>query len=264
MQALHRGDLTEAESLLAEAVQTYGLDVESRQQYALVLWRREARPEALRQLDQAIELAGDDPLLLTRRAEWQFALGHTAAGLADLEAALDIEPHCIAARFLRARHFQRFGHWELALADFHQVLALAPTHPEALLEKARVHWQLAQSTSHTGRDQLQCALATLQTLLSESPPDQHSPDALLLTGRVYGGLARYDDAAQALAAAVRRAGPNAEILYYLADSQYHCGRCDEALATVQQSLTLAPASPAAQALVARIQLARSRDPSTVH
>ena len=55
----------------------------------LAAWLRE---RALSQLDDAIELAGDDPALLVRRAEWHLALSNLAAAQADAEAALAPTP----------------------------------------------------------------------------------------------------------------------------------------------------------------------------
>src|SRR5262245_24859229 len=81
--AMQRHDLAEAEMLLAKAVETYHLDPEAHRQYAAVLWQRGARKEALVELDHAIELAGDDPALLVRRAEWHLALNNLPAAQAD-------------------------------------------------------------------------------------------------------------------------------------------------------------------------------------
>src|SRR5438477_10976663 len=53
VSAMQRHDFAQAETLLAEAVNTYGLDPEAHRQYAAVLWQRGARGKALAELDRA-------------------------------------------------------------------------------------------------------------------------------------------------------------------------------------------------------------------
>jgi tetratricopeptide (TPR) repeat protein len=255
--AVQRHDLVEAEMLLAKAVETYNLDPEAHRQYAAVLWQRGARKEALAELDHAIELAGDDPVLLVRRAEWHLTLNNLPAAQADAEAALNADPNAATTWLLRARLLLHRGEAEEALAAYHRVLNLEPNQREALFEEAQLHWSLAVSDPQNFQPQLQRALMSVQALLDTYSPGEESAATLLLAGRIHTRLGRYDDATRMLASAARRGGDNWEVLHMLAEAQLLAGRTDEALVTAQQALALAPQNVASNDLVQRIHVAQA-------
>ncbi len=261
VNAMQRRDYAEAERLLAQAIETCGVDPQARQQYAAVLWERGARDAALEQLNRAIELAGDDPALLIRRAEWQYAMQDAAAVEMDIEAALAADPRAPAAWLLKARLARQAYDHEQALAAYHRVLALEPAHREALLEKAEVHGALADASPEASAAQLQQGLRTVQILLDTYPPNEEPAPVLFLAGRIHARLGRYDDASRALTAAVRRGGPSAEVLHCLAEVQLLADRPAEALATAGQAVALAPQSAAGRQLLARAQVAQGSSAS---
>jgi tetratricopeptide (TPR) repeat protein len=255
--AMHRNDYSEAESLLAQAVDRCGTDPEARQRYAAVLWQRGARDAAIGQLNTAIELAGDDTTLLVRRGEWHLALEHWRSAAADAEAALDANPSAAAAWLLRARLASRQNDPEAALAAYHRVLALEPHHREALWEKAQLHWSLAGDPSAGSPGQLHRALMNVQVLLEQCPPGEEPPAALLLAGRVHARLGRYEDASQMLANAARRGETAPQVWHELAEAHLLAGRHYEAAASAQHALALNPGSAAGQELWRRIQVAQA-------
>src|SRR5262249_46873230 len=131
--AMQRENYAEAETLLAQAVDTYGLDPEARARYAAVLWQRGARDAAVEQLNQAIELAGEDAALVVRRGEWHLAMNRLGAARNDAQKALDANPDLASAWLLQARLAVSGRDFPEALAAYHRVLALEPGHREALL-----------------------------------------------------------------------------------------------------------------------------------
>ncbi len=262
VSAMQRHDYAEAETLLAQAVDTYGVDPEARRQYAAVLWQRGAQDAAIAQLNRAIELTGDDPALLVRRAEWHLAMRDLPAAQADAEAALNADPHAAAAWLLKARLARQSDDIDQALAAYHRVLAIEPGHREALLEKAELHWALSERVPENDPSQLQRGLMAVQVLLETYPPSEEPAPALFLAGRMHARLGRYEDASRVLTAAARRGGPSPELLHALAEAQLLAGRPDEALVTAHQALALAPGSSWSQNLLQRVQLAqRSRSNS---
>jgi tetratricopeptide (TPR) repeat protein len=260
VSAIQRRDYATAEALLAQAVETCGVDAEARRQYATVLWHRGERNAALAQMDRAIELAGDDPALLVCRAQWHLVMHDLPAAQADAEAALDADPYAVAAWLLKARLARHASDVEQALADYHRVLALEPTHREALKEKAELHWGLSGAPGEESHPQLQRALMTVQVLLDTYPPSEEPAEALLLAGRIHSRLGRHGDAVRTLTAAAHCGPPSADALSCLAEAQLLAGRSEEAVTTARQALALAPQSRASHDLLQRAQLARNAPP----
>ena len=69
--ALERGEYEQAEALLAGAIKACDADPQARRYYAEALWQRGAGHEAITQLQQAVELSGEDAELMVRLAEMQ-------------------------------------------------------------------------------------------------------------------------------------------------------------------------------------------------
>src|SRR5207248_4623999 len=137
-------------------------------------------------------------------------------------AALDADPRSAAAWLLQARLAIHRGASQEALAAYHRVLALEPSHREALLEEAQLHWSL--SVGETDGPQLQRALMTVQSLLDTYSPGEEPASALLLAGRIHSRLGRYEDATRLLAVAAHQGGDSLEALHGLAEAQLLSGR----------------------------------------
>jgi tetratricopeptide (TPR) repeat protein len=255
--AMQRNDSAQAETLLAQAVERCGTDREARERYATTLWHRGAREAAIAQLDQAIELAGGEAALLVRRGQWNLEMGNIRAAQADAEAALDADPNAPATWLLRARLAARSNETREALAAYHRVLAIEPQHREALWEKAQLHWALASEATEASPSQLHRAFANIQVLLDHYPPGDEPAAALCLAGHVQMRLGRYEEASRALALALERGGPRAELCHDLAEAQLLAGHHREALGSARQALALEPHRATSQELVQRIQVAQA-------
>ena len=253
--AMQRNDYAGAESFLAQAVETYAFDPETRRQYAEALWRRGARREALAEIDAALELAGRDATLLARRAGWKLEEGDDAGALADTDLALQVDSQSAGVWLLRGRISRQKNDLPQALADYHRALAIEPAHREALLEKAGVHWLLAAGDSLAAADQQRRALSALHALLETYAQGQEPPHVLHLAGQTYAALARHDEAAKMFTLVAQRARPDPELLYQLAESQLRSGRPVEALTHARQALAMAPEHARCRELVSRIDIA---------
>ena len=229
--AIDRGAWEEADRLLAEAIQTCPIDPEVRRHYAEVLWFREDRDGALAQLDEALVLSGDDVSLLVRASEMRLDHGQVDRALLGVEQALDLDPKYPPALVLRGRIMQHTGQPRQALSDFHRALGYEPNQPEVLLLSAELYRGLGQPNR---------ALVNLEALADTYPPGEEPGRVLYLTGLAYAELDRFDEASDSFAAALARWGPNPELLYQLARSQWLAGRAIEARSAAQQALTIAP------------------------
>ncbi len=256
--ALERGDAPAAEKLLAKAVETCDTDPEARRLYADCLARRGATSDALAQLDEAIILSSEDPMLLVRRGEIHLSQGRVGGAMRSVESAINLDPRYAPAWLLRARARAHAGRSREALADYHRALGLQPGNRDTLLEIAQLHWRIAGQRPDQQAGQLQRALVTLQALEDTYPQGEEPQKALYLSGLVYDRLNRPQDAVRSLTAARLRGQDHPELLVALALAQFHAGRAREAMATVEQSLLLQPQHAASRRLRETIRVAMNR------
>ena len=251
ISAMERRDWTNAELLLAKAVESCPEDVEARRHHAEALWFRGQHQQAVGQLAEAIRLSGDDPTLWVRWGEMQLALGQLDPGLQGAQTALDLDPGIARGWALRGKAMRQRGDSRAALADFQHALALDPNNRDLLFDIAEMYRELQQPRR---------ALASLQTLLESYPAQEEPQKILLLAGLAYMALDRPEEAVERLLAADRRGPPSTEVLYQLALAELQAGRPDLADAAARNALTLDPRHPASRELLERMSLAQ-RDPA---
>ena len=193
--AIEAGQWEQAETLLARAVETCPEDSEARRHYAEALWHRGSQREAVRQLDQAAILAGEDAELHVRIAQMRLALGQVNLARRHAERAVDLDPKTSATWAIRGCVLRAAGHPRRALADYHRALVYAPEDRVILLATAQLYRELHQP---------QQALSMLHTLVDTHSPGEEPPEVVHLQGLICSELGRHDDAAEAFAAAARR------------------------------------------------------------
>ncbi len=245
--ALERRQLDQAESLLAQAVQSCPVDVDARRNYAEALWHRGQRQQAIGQLEEAIKLAGDDASLQVRMAEMQLAAGRIHLARQHAEQALDFDPKNSAAWAVRARTARTVGDWRAALADYHRAMAGAPDDRTILLDVAEVYRELNQPER---------ALATLHRLADTYSPGEEPQQVLYLQGLAYMALGRATDAAETFALAAARDQPSPEVLYRLGQAELAAGRADEAAAAARRALAIDPEHAPSRELLGRLDVVR--------
>jgi tetratricopeptide (TPR) repeat protein len=228
---MERGDWPQAEKLLAHAIESCPVDSDARRHYAEVLWQRGARAEALAQLAEAIRLSPDDARHRVRQSEMLLATGNSRGALDSAQRAVALDPNSSACWTSRARAAWQLGEARAALADCHRALAIEPESRELLWLSAELYRELGQP---------QRALANLQSLMETYPVGEEPPQALFLAGLAYAALGRYDNAIQSYQAARGRGRPDAELLFRLAEAQWHAGRTAQAAAAAREALALSP------------------------
>jgi len=245
MSAIDRGDWPEAETLLAQAVESCEVDSESRRYYAETLWRRGARDEARAQLEEAVRLAPEQVELHVRLAEVYLELGLTAQAGERVDQALAINPRVAGAWAIRARLLRQDGQPQQALADFHRALAYDP-------ENRAVLWQLAELYRDLGRPQR--TLANLRSLADTYPPGNEPAEVLVALAGACSALGRPKDAAEHLAAVARSGPKSPEIYWRLAEAQLQAGCPAEAAQSARAALALDPAHEGSRAVLDRLAM----------
>jgi tetratricopeptide (TPR) repeat protein len=252
--SLEHGRQADAETCLAQAVAVCPVDSEARRHYAEALWRRNARTEAVAQMEEAIRLAGEDAALWARLAEMRLAVGQGALAAQAAEKAVEYDRKLAAAWAVRGAVARAEGRNADALADYLRALGQAPRDRAILMEVAESYRLLNQP---------QRALQTLQTLAETYSPGEEPGRVLYLLGTAQLAVGRPDDAAASLSAAIARENPTVEMYYQLAEAQYMSGHPSEAAAAVQQALAMQPSHGPSRELLQRIELARHPRDSAV-
>lgn len=249
VSALDAGDTATADRLFSEAVETCDSDPNARRHYAETLWQRGKRADAIVQLNEAIRLSPEDDTLLVRAAEIHLAMGDAAAAQKDVRLAIDINPRSPTAWMLVGRIEAVGGHPRDALAAYHRALSYAPENRDALFELAECYRRLGQPER---------ALLSLQNLADTYPPGEEPRQVAYLQGLALAALGRDQDAVEALAQAVSRGTPNAELLYALAEAETRCGLPEQAWRHVQQAIAADPRHAPSRRLAEH--LARAQQP----
>lgn len=241
------GQWGRAEDLLAQAVKTCPANGDAHRAYAEALWNGGQRERALMQIREAIRLNDRDPLLFVRAAEMQLAQGRTEFAMQAAQRAVDLDPKLAAAWSVRARIHRANQANEEALADFHR--ALGYDRGNRALE-----WEIAEL--YRQMNQPQRALTALQTLADQYPPGEEPQAVLYSQGLALLELGRANDAAETLAVAAGRGGPNPDVLYQLAQAQWQAGQAKPALDAARQALDLSPNHEPSRKLLDEIQFAQ--------
>jgi spermidine synthase len=182
--ASYRRDPGVASALLATA-QSYGpsgaaLAAE------LALAQTAASPEALAQLDRAVEL-DDGCMVRLIRAEARLGLADGAGALADADACLAREPHDTRARLVRARALWASDKLQAAAGEMDRLIVMGPGRGTPAVEQTAAEIYLA-------RGRLQDGARVLQGVLERQP---ENPANWLLLADAFGQLGLGDAAARA-------------------------------------------------------------------
>jgi tetratricopeptide (TPR) repeat protein len=249
--ALERGQSQEAETLLAKAVAICPADHDARRYYAETLWLRDARPQAVAQVEEACRLDPEDTGLRVRLAEMYLALPRVELARQSVEMAIDRNPRLEVAWAVRGRVMRAQGDLRQALADYHRALGFSPGDRQVLGEVADVYRQLRQPER---------ALETIQCLAETYSPGEEPVEVLCRLGQAYAALGRYDDAVASFSTAASRGTPSPQVLCCLGEAQWRAGRGRDAVDTLRQAIAIDPRYGPSGDLLRQIELAAQATP----
>ena len=198
IEALERGNLTEAEKRLEDAVKYDKNDINHRRHYAEVLWQQGKYQEALQQLDEALKRGGQNSAILhISLAEkylerGDYATAHYHADEAVRLNSQDYHSWALRGRAKRLQASREVGYVEHTMAMLHQAredyiraVSLSPNNQELLAELATVQMSCGQPEQ---------ALATWFTLQSLYPQGSEPNEVLIGITETLMVLRRFDEA----------------------------------------------------------------------
>lgn len=252
--AMETGQWQQAEDLLRKSLTTVPDDASAHRAMAEALWHRGAREEAIAQIEVAVEHDKTNASLHVKAGEMSLAVGARDAALMHAERAIRADSTLADAWALRGHCFQKMNKPDRALADLQHALEYEPNNSAVLTDVALMYRERGQSSR---------CLTTLYNLLDTYPPGEESQQALMLTGLTLMDLNRHKQASEILALAAQRGQPNADLLYYLAQSYSAAGELEQAAVTAQQALALDASHQPTRELMSQLA-ARTAPESPLH
>jgi len=228
--AMESGQWTEAERLLAKAVEESPDDPESRRHYAEALWKRGEKEAAIRHLEQAVGSGGGYEHH-ARLAQMYLDTQQIDKATHHADRAIDLQPEKPEGWAVRARILDRQKLDHDALIAYQRARGLAPSDRALLWDMARLYERLNRA-----RD----SLAVMQDLSNTYTPGEESQEVLYCMGRICASLGRSDEATDYYVDALRRGPATPDILYHMADAQYRLGNLAKSQDILHQALALDP------------------------
>ena len=240
---------SEAEKLFTEALRRSPADERAHWGMAEILFERGDCEAAIRHMQAAARLSGENPDLLVRLGEMHLQAGRLDQAAEHAEKALAGNRQCCDAWALRGQVLRRQNRLDESLQCYHRALIHQPNHPQVQLEIADLYREL---------DRPQRALATLDRLIDSQAGEVALPRAWLLKGQALADLGQRKEAQGYLQRASELAADDdIDLLLQLAESQVQSGELAEARLCLGRALQHDPQNP--QALALQGELARRFD-----
>jgi tetratricopeptide (TPR) repeat protein len=249
MDAVQRGQLTDAEMLFSRAVQMCPLDERMQCHYADTLWQLGNRDQAVNHMEEAVRLSGGNPELVVRLGDMYLACGAVARAAEQAELALLAQRQLASAWALKGDTLRAQQRFEEGLASYHRALSYQEHFPRVQLAVAETYREQGRPTR---------ALATLRTLADGYPSGEVPQHVLFLQGVTLKELGRQDAAVERLIAAAKQGDASPELWYHLAEAHYLAGDPANARLAVQAALAQAPQHGPSQALRDQLEALQRR------
>ena len=238
---IHKGNLDEAEPLLAQAAQLDANDFVMHQGRGMIQLERHRPIQAIVEFSRTLELDPGNIFTLLQRAAAYQEVGEFDDALADLGEILSHDPRHRVALAARARIHAWRGAGDLAVADLAAIVALDPHDPRGLYQRATVLRRIGRAEA--ARAAYAETLTAIDAKVAAAPNE--AADYEILRAVV---LADSGQTARAIALIDARLARNAD------DSTLLNERCwtratanvelSQALADCEQAVARAPDNPA--------------------
>ncbi len=229
--AMRDGQRDKAEVLVRQSLQKNPVSDDSRILYAKILWEKNQKQSAISTLAVVAEKEDASCDVLLEISQMYLAVS-------DLDHARNSIGKCVMKYpnnpdiwRIRAQYFELRGNTEQAWVDLHHSLSLNKMQHNVRLDLAK---------SYLNNNQPQRALESAQYVLSNAQTGEEPVDAYILEGKSLYALQRYGQAENSFQIAVSRVNNNPDLYYYLACTQQQLGKFDQALASADKGLAIAP------------------------
>ena len=192
IQAMRDGKWNTAEGLFTDALAVSATDDRAHRGLAESMWQRDERESAIKHMEQAVRLSGNDPKLVERLGRMYLEVGRLDDANEQCLLALESDRDSAQTWALRGDCLFGQGQYDDALAAYHHALALQPDYAEVQIQAAEIY-------RTQGRyDRVLATLDRLQENTSENTPwraDMLKGIAMRELGRCNEAMRCFDHAA---------------------------------------------------------------------
>ncbi len=142
--ALKQGDTIRSEQLVTESIKADSTSAQAHAFFAELYRLNKKLPQAIAQLDKAMELAPNEAQLYSSRGLLRYQSNDYMGAISDYDKALELAQNDVIARFNRALLRSFLGDNNNALADFIKVLEAQPNNDIARFNAALLQNQLGK------------------------------------------------------------------------------------------------------------------------
>ncbi|MGB7345102.1 MAG: tetratricopeptide repeat protein [Pirellulaceae bacterium] len=139
LQAMHEGNWTTAESLFTDALELSSSDDRAHRGLAESFWQRNQQAAAIKHMENAVRLSGNDPKLVQRLGRMYLEVGRIEEANRQSLVALEAERFSAEVWALRGDCLTSQGNYDEALAAYHRALALQPDYPDVQIQAAEIY-----------------------------------------------------------------------------------------------------------------------------
>jgi tetratricopeptide (TPR) repeat protein len=204
---------------------------------------------AIEHMQRAVELAGNEPKLIVELGEMYLAAGQWLPAKRQSELALNINHRFAPGWALQAKTSLAKGNLDAALADFQRAAGLDPGLPGV---------QLAIADIYRRKQQPLRALAAVEQLLNQYPPDQQPERVLLAKSVALMELRQLGPAIEVLQTASHREDASSEVFLRLGQAQLLAGQVSQARLTLNLGKKSFPERGEFDLLLSELQSAQQR------
>ncbi len=231
LQAMHEGNWATAENLFSNALKLSSSDDRAHRGLAESYWQRDQKNAAIKHMEDAVRLSGNDPKLVQRLGRMYFQVGRIKDAQQQSLVALDAERYSAEVWALRGDCLNSQGNYDEALAAYHRALALQPDFPDVQIQAAEIY-------RVEGRyDRL---LATLDRLEEGLGGIEIPVRVDMLRGIAMRQLGQPDEARRCFAAAATKDPSNADAHLQIAALELDIGDVQAARESVDVAMKIDP------------------------
>ncbi|EAQ81774.1 tetratricopeptide repeat protein [Blastopirellula marina] len=249
VDALQRGDIERAETLLAKAKKACPVDVHTRSQYAEALHRKGDIDGAIVEMKEAIRISGDDASMMVRLGRIYYRAGRLPEADQQAQQTIAQYPRCADAWLLAGDLAENRNDWQDAESCYLRCASFTEDVTPVLIRLARAQRQLSQPDR---------SLACLTRAERAYPLGEAPIELLVEQGLTLQAAGRFEAAADHLIAAMEKGTPDPELMSRLAQCELSAGRIARAEWALRQTLSMDPQNVRGREIAAEIPLARQR------
>jgi len=231
LEALQSGHLQRAQGFFKRAAEELPTDFRNRANLARTHFRSGEVEQAIREMETAVLLSGNDPWMTVELGQMHLANDDPTKARRKAEKVLAKKHNFVPAYTLLGQVSSHEGEYDQALAYLHKAASLDPSDLSIPLELVK---------TYRGNKEPRKALAAIDHLLSRHPIDSQPEQAILAKADILTELNQRSTAIATVRQAMNEQSPTVAVATKLAKLQLESGKLSQARETIARAQTTFP------------------------